>query len=109
MSRLKNSVLKYGSTFKMAVSILPLLYLLFLLFELVAWLTHKSKFVYFFKSQQCGTAGEEAAVFQCHLQLQQNCQLNPNSRIFVSGEFVIEHEVEKAQIDFLGARRKQRF
>lgn len=51
---------------KMAVRISPLLYLLFLPFELAAWLTDKSKFVYFFNSQQCGTAGEEAAVFQCH-------------------------------------------
>lgn len=71
---------------KMAVSISPLLYLLFLPFELAACLTNKSKFVYFFNSQQRGTAGEEAAVFQCHLQFQQNCQLNPNSWIFVSGD-----------------------
>lgn len=61
---------------KMAVSISPLLYLLFLPFELAACLTNKR---YFFNSQQHGTAGEEAAVFQCHLQFQQNCQLNPNS------------------------------
>lgn len=105
VSRLKNSVLRYDSTFKNGCKYFTFICFFCHLNWLFGWLTKQVCGVFFNSQQPWHSWGGGSCI---PVSLAVSAKLSAKSQFLnlCQWRIVIEHEVEKTQINFLGARQK---